>query len=118
MTETTPKEVLRRLKILHTGRHNAVNGKQLAVAMGYMGTDGPRRIREHIHELRRQHFPVCSDHDNGYWFPASREDAEEGSAYIRKLFKPLREANDGYFAGLDELFEPNLFDTVDEREVA
>lgn len=56
-----------------------------------------------ISELRRQRIPICSIHE-GYYWPTSREDAVPGMAFITQMFQPLRAANDGFFAGLDETF--------------
>jgi len=94
-----PRDILFHLKAHHAGQLNAVSAKALSEHFGIR----ERGIREMISELRRQHVPICSIHA-GYYFPLSREDAAPGMAFISQMFRPLRAANDGFFAGLDEYF--------------
>ncbi len=68
-----------------------------------------RRIRESVHDLRRQGIPICST-EKGYYWPVSREDALPAMRHLTSLFQPLRESYTGFMNGLDEMFEPNLFD--------
>ena len=106
-----PRDLLHYLKFHAAGR---VNGKPSKVIAAYFGTD-ERRVREAVSTLRRQRQPICSTHDHGYWYPTSRADAALGCAYITQMFAPLRQANDGFFAGLDEMFgQPNLFDNRED----
>ena len=108
---TLAENILRYLQMSHTGHNRAVKASTLAAHFG----ENERVVRDAIHELRAQHYPVCSD-VAGFWWPTSREDAGPGIHWIVARFKPLREAYDGFMAGLDREFgEPSLFDQVEEE---
>lgn len=101
--------LLHLLRVSHRGQNKAVSGRALAEMFGVSDT---KRVREAVHILRRQGYPICSNHE-GYWFPASREDALPAIQHITSLFRPLREAHDGFIRGLDEMFgPPSLFDDI------
>ena len=95
-----PRDILGRLQLFHRGQDKAISAHALSEHFGVR----ERAVREMIHELRRQRQPICSTHDSGYWYPVSREDAAAGEKYIKQMFRPLKEANNGFFAGLDDLF--------------
>lgn len=109
-----PRDIFWRLRAFHRGQNNKVSAKDLAAHFG-MGT---RQVREAISELRRQTVPICSTHE-GFWWPVSREDAQAGAGLITKMFKPLREAEDGFFAGLQKEFgQDDLFSQLPLEEAS
>ncbi len=111
MSDTTPAQVLRFLRINAQGHDRAVGTQRIAE---YFGLTDTRRVREIIAALRRQHEPVLSV-SSGYYIPVSREDAAPGIHFLSQLFAPLRESYEGAIAGVDTMFKPSLFDT---QEVA
>jgi hypothetical protein len=111
MPEIHPDNLLHFLQYNHRGQARTISAARLSEHFGIR----ERAIREMIAQLRREHHPVCSLHSGFYW-PEIREDALPGLRYISQMFKPLREAHDGFLSGLDAEFGgATLFD---QSEVA
>jgi len=105
-----PARLLSVLRMNHRGKAWAISGPRLAAHFGFKET---KRVREAVNTLRRQGYPVASGHD-GYYIPATRQEAWEAYGFITAIFEPLRLAVEGYRAGIvREYGEPSLFDDVD-----
>ena len=103
-------EFLSYIKRFHKGKIRAIYCMELARIFNCKETE----IRSVIHELRsKNHEPILSDVQFGYWFASSRNEAGE---YIRCQKSRLHEQNEslsGVIKGLDKYFEVNLFDQGD-----
>lgn len=105
------RKVATRLLDWHFGRNRAVKSPDLAAYL----QSSERIIRDTIHHLRVVGLPVQSS-ERGFWWPASREDAVPGMAWMLKRFNPMRLAFEGTKSGLELLYgPPSLFDITEDQ---
>lgn len=106
-----PQRLIWLLRVRRAETDKPVSGQYIA---DFFGVSETKRVRECVHEMRRQGIPICSS-DKGYWYPVSREDAAIAIKHLTSLFQPLRESYNGFIAGLDREFgQEDLFSQVEE----
>lgn len=108
-----PQRLIWLLKVRRKETGKPVPGQYIA---DHFGAGETKRVRECVHEMRRQGIPVCSS-DQGYWYPVSREDAAVAIRHLTSLFQPLRESYNGFIAGLEREFgQDDLFSQIEDEE--
>ena len=95
-----PQRLIWLLKSRRAETGKPVPGQYIAT---FFSVSDTKRVRECVHQMRRDGVPVCSDSE-GYWYPVSREDAAAAMRHLTSLFQPLRESYEGFLRGLDREF--------------
>lgn len=68
--------------LLLVGRHAAITDEEICALLG-KSPSYERTVRDAIRDLRKAGHPICSESGVGYWWPASREEAEGTAAELR-----------------------------------
>ncbi|HWK28926.1 MAG TPA: hypothetical protein VNS09_20360 [Solirubrobacter sp.] len=88
------------LDLIRVGEANAVGVADLSRDSGY----SQRRVKALIRLLRHNGWPICSTSGNGYFFPASRQEAEHTKAYFAKIIESHEQTLRAIQRGLSTLF--------------
>jgi biotin operon repressor len=65
-----------------------------------------RKVRTLISQLRRRGYPICGTPESGYFYPATRAEAEDTLAFLNARLRSTQEMRDGVREGLDMQFGP------------
>lgn len=74
------------LIIHHVGKSRAIGAGALAAKVFIRGKSAARRVRELIHQLRKEGNPICSDNGltGGYYYPADKDEARAAMVQLKK----------------------------------
>lgn len=61
------------MDVMPTSKENAVTQRYLSDILHVT----PRTIRETIRHARIEGYPICCNHENGYWYSMDKEDLKE-----------------------------------------
>lgn len=100
LTETE-KTFAEWLKEAHTGQQSAVTAKE----MSHWGKGV--QIREMVHRLRVNGYPICSG-EEGYYYAETRKDVERTLNSLRSRYNSILNAYNGLHNGMEQLFSETV----------
>jgi biotin operon repressor len=99
-------KLVQNLQRFYFGKSNAKMGHEIVSglkAKGYTKFSGAR-LRKCVNWLRRKGYPICSDTNAGYWWPANANEVQECINSNKERADGILAANTGMEKGLQKYF--------------